>query len=119
MARDGWHILKEEGALTLARRLPPQFDFSVTTRIEGGAGLRKTRLARQVRQDMWRALQSLRGFAPVVQLHEVGADLDITAGGAVAGRFPKTQCETRLGAVLNDPDRRARWVRHAAQETAG
>ncbi|MCA0042964.1 hypothetical protein [Celeribacter litoreus] len=113
MARDRWHILKEDGALTLARQLPARFDLSVSTVIPGGAGLHKERLARQVRQDMWRALQTLRGFAPVVRVSEVGADIEITAGGAIAGPYPKEDATTRLRGVLDNPNHRARWTRHS------
>lgn len=108
-----WHMLREDGALTLSRRLPARFDFAARTVISGGAGLRKGRLATQVRQDMWRALQSLRGFAPVVHVKVLGNDLEITAGGAVAGRFPKAQSEARVLDVLECPDRRTRWLRNA------
>jgi hypothetical protein len=112
-----WHMLREEGRLTLSRRLPARFDFAAKTVILGGANLRKGRVASNVRQDMWRALQSLRGFAPVIQVQVVGDDLEITAGGAVAGRFPKLQSEARVADVLECPERRARWQR-TARKTA-
>jgi hypothetical protein len=115
MARHDWHILKDEGALTLARRLPARFDVAVTAVIEGGAGLRKSRIAAQVRQDMWRSLQNLRGFAPVVRVAERGEDLEITAGGTVAGRFPKSDTEARIRALLDSQDHRIRWVRFARE----
>ncbi|WP_066705780.1 hypothetical protein [Celeribacter ethanolicus] len=115
MARHDWHILKDEGALTLARRLPARFDVAVTAVIEGGAGLRKSRIASQVRQDMWRSLQNLRGFAPVVRVAERGEDLEITAGGMVAGRFPKFETEACIRALLDSQDHRARWVRFARE----
>ncbi|WP_460274982.1 hypothetical protein [Celeribacter sp. ULVN23_4] len=113
MTRRSWHILKEQGALTLARRLPIRFDVAASVVIEGGAGLRKSRVAAQVRQDMWRSLQNLRGFAPVVRVAERGNDLEITAGGSVAGRVPKSETEARIRAVLDNETHRARWVRFA------
>lgn len=114
MAHRNWHILREGDALTLARRLPVRFDFAAQTVISGGAGLRRGRIAHQVRQDMWRALQDLRGFAPVVRVLVRGDDLEITAGGAVSGRFPKTQCEAAVAEVLADSVNRARWMRTSA-----
>jgi hypothetical protein len=112
-AHQQWHTLREDGKLTLSRRVPARFDFAAKTVISGGAALRKGRLATQVRQDMWRALQSLRGFAPVVRITVLGDDLEITAGGAVEGRFPKAQSEARVSEVLECPARRSRWVRGA------
>lgn len=109
-----WHMQRaDDGVLTLSRRLPARFDFAATTVISGGANLRKGRMATQVRQDMWRALQSLRGFAPVVRVKAQGDDLEITAGGAVAGQFPKLRSEALVFEVLECPDRQARWVRSA------
>lgn len=117
-AHQQWHMLREDGTLTLSRRLPARFDFAAKTVISGGAILRKSRLATQVRQDMWRALQSLRGFAPVVQINVHGDDLEIIAGGAVAGRFPKQKSEEQVSEVLECPDRRARWMRSARRTRA-
>lgn len=116
MARKNWHMTQEGDALIVARSLPARFDFAATSVIAGGAGLRRGRIARQVRQDMWRALQSLRGFMPAVSVRPVGDDLEVTAGGAVAGAFPKAHCEAQVAALLADPVRRARWVRFAVRE---
>ncbi|RPE72050.1 hypothetical protein EDD53_1189 [Pacificibacter maritimus] len=112
-----WHMLRDAGQVTLSRRLPVRFDFAAKTTIKKGATLRKGRIASNVRQDMWRALQHLRGFAPVVQVQVVGEDLEITAGGAVDGQFPQQQTESLVADVLDCADRRARWVRNA--EKAG
>ncbi|SEK59353.1 hypothetical protein [Pacificibacter marinus] len=112
-----WHMLREADGLTLTRRLPARFDFAAKTVISGGAALRKGRVATQVRQDMWRALQSLRGFAPVVQLRVVGDDLEITAGGSVSGQFPKLRSIALVSDVLECPERRARWMRSAQRVT--
>ncbi|WP_417267342.1 hypothetical protein [Celeribacter baekdonensis] len=113
MTRSQWHISEADGALILSRRLPAQFDVAVKTVISGGAGLRKARIAHQVRQDMWRALQNLRGFSPVVRVATHGPDLEITAGGTIAGRFPKAATEARVSEVLENPELRARWARYA------
>lgn len=113
MSRSTWHISETDDALTLARRLPARFDVAATVLLTGGAGLSKARIAHQVRQDMWRAVQNLRGFAPVVRVRDQGADLEITAGGTVAGRFPKQATEARIAEVLSRKDHQIRWARHA------
>lgn len=112
MARDRWHVIEEEGgALTLTRRVPVRFDLAVETVLPGATGRR--RLAHLVRQDLWRALQTLRGYAPAVRVMRGAGGMRVVAGGAVAGRFDRAGCEARLAAVLEDPDNRARWMRGA------
>lgn len=110
MVRDGWHILREEAALTMARRLPVRFDLGVETRL--GAGC-KRRIAQQVRQDVWRALRDLRGFAPAVRVEEDGDGLRVTAGGQVDGVLHRARAEARIAGVLEDPGNRVRWQRWA------
>lgn len=111
MSRNRWHILREEGALTLARRLPVRFDVAVR-RVLPVAG--KLRLAHQVRQDMWRALQDQRGFAPVVRVVEQDGQLVVTAGGQVDGAFARADAEARIARILDNPANRRRWMRWAA-----
>ncbi len=111
MSRNSWHILREEGALTLARRLPVRFDVMVRTVLPKG---RKLRLAHQVRQDVWRALQDQRGFAPVVRVTEEDGQLVITAGGQVDGVVARAAAEARIAQVLEHPGNRRRWLRWAA-----
>lgn len=110
MNRSRWHILREGDVLTLARRLPVRFDVSASTRLPMGS---RRKVAQQVRQDVWRALQNLRGFAPVVQVTRTDGGLDVTAGGQVAGRFLRAHAEAQIAAVLQDPENRARWMRWA------
>lgn len=114
MARDHWHILRQDGALTLARRLPVRFDLSAETVLPPA---RKGRLAQQIRQDLWRVLRHLRGFSPVVRIEEDGSHLKVRAGGSVAARtFPKQQAEAQIAALLDSPAHRARWLAHARPE---
>ncbi|WP_306115386.1 MULTISPECIES: hypothetical protein [unclassified Roseovarius] len=110
MSRDRWHILRDGDVLTLARRLPVRFDVSASTRLPDGS---RGRVARQVRQDIWRALRGLRGFAPVVRVTRTSEGLEVTAGGQAAGRFPRAHAEAQIAAVLQDPENRARWMRWA------
>ncbi len=110
MSRDCWHILREGDVLTMARRLPVRLDLSVNTRLPDGSRLR---VAQQVRQDVWRALQNLRGFAPVVRVERCGSGLHVTAGGQVEGVFSKAHAEAKIAQVLENPEKRARWARWA------
>jgi hypothetical protein len=110
MGRDRWHVIEEEGTLTLARRLPVRFDLRAETVLPAAVG--RLRLAHIVRQDLWRMLRDLRGFAPVVRVRRVAAGLHVVAGGAVAGRVPPGS-GARLAALLDDPRLRARWMRQA------
>ncbi|MBC7133533.1 MAG: hypothetical protein H5U16_10560 [Roseovarius sp.] len=110
MGRDRWHVIEEEGTLTLARRLPVRFDLVAETVLGGEVG--RLRLAHLVRQDLWRALRRLRGFAPVVRVRRVAAGLHVVAGGAVAGPVPPG-AQARIAALLDDPRLRARWTGRA------
>lgn len=104
-----WHILRDGDALTLSRRLPLRWDLSVQTRLPDAGRLR---VAHQIRQDMWRALRSLRGFAPAVRLVRDAKGLCVTAGGCVDGPIAPGAQE-RVALVLADPRNRARWIARA------
>jgi len=111
MAHFRWHILREGDVLILARRVPVRFDLSVSTRLPQGSRLR---VAQQVRQDVWRGLQNLRGFAPVVRVERCDDGLNVTAGGQVEGVFSRAIAEAKIAEILENPANRARWVRWAA-----
>ncbi|MCA0938342.1 hypothetical protein LCM08_23785 [Salipiger pacificus] len=108
----GWHMVREGGAVTLARRSPARFDLKVETLLPPVG--RPERLAHQVRQDMWRALRDLRGFAPVVRVQPCAGGVTVEAGGEVAGALPRKAVELRIAEVLEDRANRARWVTWAA-----
>ncbi|MEP4035957.1 hypothetical protein [Pseudophaeobacter sp.] len=93
----------------MARQLPPQFDVAVSVNLPSADPLR---LAQQIRQDMWRAVQNVRGFSPVVKVEEQGNGLLVTAGGRVAGRVPGNLA-SEIRAVLDDKTKQTRWLRHA------
>ncbi len=101
----GWVITPLEDGIRLARAGRERLDFAVATELAGAA---PKRLAHQVRQDLWRALQGLRGFSPVV---EIAGDV-VRAGGQVDGRVPSNAVAIAQG-VLDDPANRARWMRCA------
>lgn len=104
-----WHILRDGDTLTLARHMPPRFDFAVRTTLGPGGALR---LAHQIRQDLWRALQSIRGFSPVVQLVRQGQGWDVTAGGRTLGAVTDTHLRIARN-LLENPENQARWACHA------
>ncbi|RAP41330.1 hypothetical protein BYZ73_10295 [Rhodovulum viride] len=113
MALRGWHMLREEGALTMARHLPVRFDLCASAAFPPA---RKGRLALQIRQDLWRMLQDLRGFSPVIRVEEEGQGLRVSAGGRAAAPFPRLDCEARIGALLTSPVHRSRWLARARIE---
>ena len=102
---------EEGGAFVHARRWPCRFDLSVSMEFPR---VSRRRLARAVRQDMWRALQSLRGFSPAIRVEPVEDGLRLEAGGQMDGRWPRAVAEARLQAVLGDPRLRARWISWAS-----
>ena len=108
-----WHITHLDGAVTLSRHLPARFDVAASTQFPP---LRPVRLAHQIRQDLWRALSTLRGFSPVVRLEPTEAGWAVTAGGRVMGRIGP-HVEGTIAALLSDPAKRTRWVRHARVTT--
>ncbi|MFD1193258.1 hypothetical protein ACFQ3C_01070 [Seohaeicola saemankumensis] len=112
--RDGWHLLREGGVLTLTRRLPARFDLSASTVLPtGGRRVGRARLAHQIRQDVWRRLQGLRGFMPAVRIEQGAEGVHVTAGGALDAAAPLSWAQAALAEVLADPACRARWIRHA------
>ncbi|UWQ26016.1 hypothetical protein K3553_06040 [Leisingera aquaemixtae] len=109
MTRSRWHITRTDSSLTLSRRLPAQFDVAAETVLPAGDPLR---LAHQIRQDMWRRLQNVRGFSPVVEITAEGQGVRVRAGGQVTGRVPSNAAGL-IAEVLENASSRARWVRHA------
>ncbi|SFC18083.1 hypothetical protein [Salipiger profundus] len=112
MGRKGWHTHAQGGALILARRWPARFDLSVETRLPPVR--RRARLAHQVRQDLWRALQDLRGFSPCVLVEDTGQGTLVRAGGQLDAQAPRARAEAGIAELLEDPRRRARWLRWAS-----
>jgi len=116
MSKTKWHRLSDAGTVTIARRIPVRLDVAASAEMPLA---RKGRLAHQVRQDLWRELQDLRGFSPVVRVEPRGAGLCVTAGGRLEGRAPVSQVKARIAALLEDPQKRARWLRHARLSEEG
>ncbi len=116
MSRSRWHIRDADGVLTLSRRLPARFDVAAQTHLPAAPA---ARVAHQVRQDLWRRLQDVRGFQPVVEVTRRAGGLSVRAGGSVAARaFPRARIEAEIAALLADDAHRARWIAHATRRGA-
>lgn len=109
----GWHVKTSEATYTIARRPPVVWDLSVETRLPD---LGRRRLAHAVRQDLWRLLRRLRGFAPAVSVTRDGRGVLLRAGGQVAGAVPGT-AQDRIAALLQDRDKRAAWMKSASHRS--
>lgn len=122
--RGMWHLRRDGAVLVLSRRLPVRFDLSAATVLQAGAyPVSRERLAHQIRQDVWRALQGLRGFSPVVQITRdmAAGALRVVAGGALLdqqGSAARGRAEALIAEMLEDPAHRARWMRHAVSRHA-
>lgn len=111
VSRPQWHILRDGPRVTVARHLPVRFDVLAETVLPPAGRLR---VAQQIRQDLWRALQRQRGFSPVVEVSEAADGLLVRAGGRVqAARFDRARLAARIADVLEDGTNRRRWVRMA------
>jgi hypothetical protein len=102
------------GAALLHRRAhqPERWDIRLERRWPVATRPSRRRYAHQIRQDIWRAAQHVRGFVPMVRVAWADGTLTITAGGALnAGPAPKLT--DILAGVLDDPANRQRWDRHA------
>ncbi len=105
-----YHIHRAPNALTLARHAPARFDVAAEATVAGAADL--LRLAHQVRQDVWRAVRRLRGFSPVVQITTTDDTIHIRAGGRAMPPISGAAAPA-IQAVLDCPNNRRRWLRHA------
>lgn len=112
-ARDGWNITRDGDTLTLSRMRTARFDLAEVTFIPGD-NLVRSRIAHQIRQDMWRKLQRLRGFCPAVRVTTQQGGVAVLAGGAVEGRVTPRAREA-IADLLNDPVLRTRWINNASR----
>jgi len=110
MAKQRWHILRDSHGVTLTRRLPVRFDLSSQVVLPNA---RKLYLAQQIRQDLWRRLQNLRGFAPVVRIENHVGGVLVTAGGQIDGMVNRNRCEAEIQCLLTDEGLQARWLSQA------
>lgn len=109
--RGNWFEIYDGPCFTLARRLPARFDISREVVMPL---MSAPRLAHQIRQDIWRKLQSIRGFLPVVEITDCGAHLHIRAGGELTCPAPFERSGERIFDVLSNRDNQQRWAGFAA-----
>lgn len=103
-------MVRDGDTLIYGRRFPARFDVSAQSSFPM---LRRGRLAMQIRQDLWRELQSLRGFSPAIEVRTMDGGVIVRAGGSVDGRFPKSTTADRIQQLLDDPKKRVRWINNA------
>ena len=106
---------RSQDSLRLARKPGQRLDVWSEARFPV---VPRGRLAHQIRQDMWRALQSLRGFSPVIEVTGDAEGLTVRAGGQIDGMVPKAAVAQRIAELLADETKRSRWIRFAAHKGA-
>lgn len=109
-----------DGGILHARAgLPDRWDISIERIWCVGQGNRPTlrlsrrRLARAIRQDVWRVLQNVRGFAPRVQVSILNDSVHATVGGVLMSDRRESGLGERIAAVLDHPDNKNRWFAYA------
>ncbi len=108
----GWAISRDGEALILHRAGRRRMDVSASTALTGTH--RPARLAHAIRQDLWRALQTTRGFSPVIRIETGPAQTRITAGGQIDG--PRAPALSQIiQDLLNSPSNRNRWQHWAGR----
>lgn len=120
--RRAWIDIPLEGGLLHARTgLPDRWDIweeRVWTIQPGqqrpGLHISQRRLARSIRQDLWRGLQNVRGFVPRVQVGPADHSLKIKAGGVLMASHAASGLGDRIAAVLDHPDNKIRWLAFAS-----
>ena len=101
-----WMTSDINGEFIMARRLPARFDLCVETTLPL---MSRRKLALQIRQDMWRVLQNLRGFLPAVAVMRLDDGVRVRAGGQFTCRVHIPSAEAKLHDMLNNAQRRQRW----------
>lgn len=106
-----WCLTGGEDEVVLARSGLVRMDVAVRAAFPP---LRKAALAHEIRKDLWRALQGLRGFSPIVMVASEASGLLVTVGGRIdAKSWPREKTLTEIETLLSNPAKRARWIAHA------
>lgn len=95
----------------MGKRFPVQFDLLAETILPI---CRSQKLALQIRQDMWRILQNLRGFLPAVEVTGHAMGMHVRAGGQLTCSVHIRYAQLKLQDMLDDPTYRQRWINYAA-----
>lgn len=112
-----WRITDADDTTLLAPVLHPwRWDVGVERSWESApiTVRQRRRLARQVRQDMWRAVRHVRGFLPMVAVTARLGEVTIRAGGTLVTRSGhRPTMEAAIGRVLDSRMNRMRWLSYA------
>ena len=103
-----WTVTQTDECVLFAFREHTRWDVSAAASFPA---LASRRLALQIRQDMWRALQGQRGFSPVVRLQPATDGWSVQAGGQLSG--PTAAAEAKIAQMFDNAALRARWTRFA------
>ena len=103
-----WLIDQTDTHVLVTRRKPVRWDLLAEAVFPRCQPLR---LAHQIRQDMWRDLKKIKGFAPAVEI-TLGDTFHVKAGGRVE-RYVHPMAKERIVDLLNHPENRRRWLLHA------
>ena len=95
----------------VCKRLPVQFDLLAETNLPP---CRSQKLALQIRQDMWRLLQNVRGLLPAVEVTGRETVIYVRAGGQLTCSVHVRSAQAKLQDMLDDPTYRQRWINYAA-----
>ena len=101
----GWGMQKISGAFLICHYIPVRFDLSVETHF---LFLSFRLLASQIREDMQKAMQSLRGFLSAIEIKKGTDDLSALAGGRLNCPVHLAPVEVCLHELLHGPQIRAR-----------
>ncbi len=76
----------------------------------------RRRVAQQIRQDLWRMLQGLRGFSPMVEVTGDVGHLRVVAGGSVQPSRPLPGLwSQKITTMLETEALQKRWISHAVK----
>ena len=109
--RGNWFEIYNEPCFTLARRLPVRFDINHEVLMPL---ISAPHLAHQICQDIWRKLQSIRGFLLVVEITHRRKHLHILVGGELTCPAPLERSGGWIFDVLSNQDNQRRWAAFAA-----
>ena len=107
-----WLIDQSETHVLVTRRKPVRWD------VQGWAEFtpcHPLRLAHQIRQDLWRELQKIKGFCPAVEI-TLGDTFKVRAGGRIQRHIPPRTNE-KIETLLNSSAHRRRWLAFARYKT--
>lgn len=104
---------KISGLFLICHCIPVRFDLSGEMHF---LFLRSRLLASQIQQDMWKAVQDLRGFLPVIEIKKGTDDLSVLAGGQLNYPLHLGLVEVRLRQPFHDPQMRTRWLKFSTKK---